>query len=102
MENIQNPPSPGKDGPPVPRDLPDQQATDEPDPWDLEEGAGESDAERESEGTSRQGGGDGREADGRDVPETDEAGTGRAGQGEAPRSRPASGSDDPEPEEPTA
>ncbi|GAA3114322.1 hypothetical protein ACFQ0X_42160 [Streptomyces rectiviolaceus] len=32
------PASPGEDSTPVPRDPPDQQATDEQDPWDLDVG----------------------------------------------------------------
>ncbi|MFH8562218.1 hypothetical protein [Streptomyces sp. NPDC017988] len=79
-----NPPSPGQDGPPVPRDLPDQQASDERDPWEVDEKAS-------TTGNSPD------DAD-EDVPDTDEAGTGRRGSAEAETSP----TEDPEPQEPTA
>ncbi|MCF3118361.1 hypothetical protein IPZ68_01350 [Streptomyces arenae] len=62
--NEQNPPSVGQDGDPVPRDLPDQQASEGDDPWDLDE-----------ETTTT---GNAPDADD-DVPDTSEAGTGRRG-----------------------
>ncbi|MVO85714.1 hypothetical protein GPA10_13345 [Streptomyces sp. p1417] len=77
----QNPPSVGEDGPPVPRDLPDQQAQDGEDPWDPDD---------ESETT-----GNAPDTDD-DVPDTDEAGTGRRG---APHAH-GPGPDRPVPDEP--
>ncbi|MFD6497106.1 hypothetical protein [Streptomyces sp. NPDC060188] len=63
------PQAPGESAHPIPRDMPDQQARQGDDPWDVVSGA------------------DGREAGGdesaTDVPDTDEAGTARQG---APRS----------------
>lgn len=70
------------DADPVPRDRPDQQASDEPDRWDLPE-----DRERSS----------GADASGEDVPDMDEAGAGRRG-------APGSGGEHPDrpvPEEPS-
>ncbi|MEV2256020.1 hypothetical protein AB0I94_36620 [Streptomyces sp. NPDC050147] len=64
------PASPGEDGTtPVPRDLPDQQATDEPDAWDLDvsKAAEDADAER----------GDGHGDKAAEVPDTNEGGTAR-------------------------
>ncbi|MFK4103305.1 hypothetical protein ACI2L1_25150 [Streptomyces sp. NPDC019531] len=62
---------PGENGDPVPRDLPDQQAGEGEDPWELDNGPG----------------GPGEDTPGsdepEDVPDTDEAGTSRQG---APRS----------------
>lgn len=44
------PASPGEDGTtPVPRDLPDQQATDEPDAWDLDVSKAAEDADADAE-----------------------------------------------------
>ncbi|TFV31398.1 hypothetical protein E4K10_02690 [Streptomyces sp. T1317-0309] len=61
---------PGERSGPIPRDMPDQQAREEEDPWDARPGRGPGkNAEDER-------------AD--DVPDTDEAGTGRRG---GPRSR---------------
>jgi hypothetical protein len=60
--------APGENGDPVPRDLPDQQAGEGEDPWEV------ADVPDEKTGTE-----DEPEA----VPDTDEAGTGRQG---APRS----------------
>ena len=60
--------APGENGDPVPRDLPDQQAGEGEDPWEV------ADVPDEKTGT-----GDEPEA----VPDTDEAGTSRQG---APRS----------------
>lgn len=79
-----NPPSPGQDGKPVPRDLPDQQASDEPDPWEADE-------KTSTTGNAPEDADD-------DVPDTDEAGTGRRGSAETETSP----TDDPEPQEPTA
>ncbi|MBN0042688.1 hypothetical protein JS756_00885 [Streptomyces actuosus] len=56
------PHDPGSSGTPVPRDLPDQQATDGDDPWDV----------------AQQHTGETPETD-EGVPDTDEAGTGRRG-----------------------
>ncbi|MFE0178440.1 hypothetical protein ACFWZ2_39640 [Streptomyces sp. NPDC059002] len=75
-----NPPSPGRDGAPLPRDLPDQQASDGPDPWDVDE---------ETAAT-----GNAPDSDD-DVPDTDEGGTGRRG---TPHPD-ASGAGGPQPEE---
>ncbi|MFD8031498.1 hypothetical protein ACFV3F_22675 [Streptomyces sp. NPDC059717] len=69
---------PGERSGPIPRDMPDQQAREEEDPWDA-----------------RPGRGPGKSAD--DVPDTDEAGTGRRG---GPRSRTVH-PDHPEPDEPS-
>ena len=75
----------GEDETPVPRDLPDQQASDEEDHWDLDDDATTT--------------GDGPDEDGPDddVPDTDEAGTG-------PRGAPHADSeqhDQPVPDEPS-
>ncbi|MFC9076192.1 hypothetical protein ACFTY7_03910 [Streptomyces sp. NPDC057062] len=74
---------PGERSGPIPRDMPDQQAGEEEDPWDARPGRGSGkNAEDER-------------AD--DVPDTDEAGTGRRG-------GPRSGTihpDHPEPDEPS-
>ncbi|MEU2898097.1 hypothetical protein ABZ690_18780 [Streptomyces sp. NPDC006967] len=82
---------PGENGAAVPRDLPDQQAGPDEDPWEVAPAA----AERESEKKA----GESDEAESApDVPDTDEAGTGRQG---APHS--ASGNpEQPVPEEPSA
>ncbi|WP_149823808.1 hypothetical protein [Streptomyces tailanensis] len=75
---------PGENGDPVPRDLPDQQANEGEDPWEV---------------ASTQGS-DGEEEDGEpatDVPDTDEAGTGRQG---APQSG-AVNPEQPVPDEPS-
>ncbi|WP_338894587.1 hypothetical protein WBG99_01840 [Streptomyces sp. TG1A-60] len=55
---------PGEHGDPVPRDLPDQQANEGEDPWEVAptRAADEDDEDRDD-----------------DVPDTDEAGTGRQG-----------------------
>lgn len=80
-EEAQNPESRQK---PVPRDLPDQQAGAEEDPWEVEDNP--ADDTRAPERPDPE------------VPDTDEAGTGRRG---APNS--GSGrSDHPVPDEPTA
>ena len=62
---------PGENGDPVPRDLPDQQAGEGEDPWDVATVPGEGEPGPEETGPSD------------DVPDTDEAGTSRQG---APRS----------------
>ncbi|MWA15930.1 hypothetical protein [Streptomyces sp. BA2] len=68
------PASPGEDGStPVPRDPPDQQATDEPDAWDL-------DVDKAAE-----------------VPDTDEGGTARRGESRSLESHP----EKPVPDEPS-
>ncbi|MEU1131961.1 hypothetical protein ABZ383_19220 [Streptomyces sp. NPDC005900] len=80
-----NPASPGEDGPPIPRDLPDQQASDDSnDPWEL-------DIEVAAPGDEEKGADD-------DVPDTDEAGTDRRDTSDDDVSL----SEDPPPEEPTA
>jgi hypothetical protein len=69
--------TPGQTAEPIPRDMPDQQAAEGEDPWDI----GPVDDSGETE----------------DVPDTDEAGTGRQG-----TRQPDTGhSDRPRPEEPT-
>ncbi|MFJ9147708.1 hypothetical protein ACIRP7_06465 [Streptomyces sp. NPDC102270] len=55
---------PGENGDPVPRDLPDQQAGEGEDPWEVATVPGGEPGTDESE----------------DVPDTDEAGTGRQGE----------------------
>lgn len=83
---------------PIPRDLPDQQATPDEDPWDAVDApkqwtAGET---PESEDSGAQGSGD--MLPDPEIPDTDEAGTGRRG-------APHSGSPRPEhpvPDEPSA
>ncbi|MFJ4621772.1 hypothetical protein [Streptomyces sp. NPDC088812] len=72
---------PGENGPPVPRDLPDQQASEGEDPWEVAPG--------EDEGTD--------EESAADVPDTDEAGTGRKGAPRAATVHP----EHPVPDEPT-
>lgn len=82
---------PGENGAAVPRDLPDQQAGPDEDPWEVAPAA----AERESE---KKAGESDKAESAPDVPDTDEAGTGRQG-------APHSASGDPEqpvPEEPSA
>ncbi|WP_053848299.1 hypothetical protein [Streptomyces sp. NRRL B-24085] len=54
---------PGENGDPIPRDLPDQQAGEGEDPWEV---AGVPDGEPGAD-------------ESQDVPDTDEAGTGRQG-----------------------
>ena len=54
---------PGENGDPIPRDLPDQQAHEGEDPWDV--GSASDGADEDEPAT--------------DVPDTDEAGTGRRG-----------------------
>ncbi|MEV3958088.1 hypothetical protein [Streptomyces albogriseolus] len=63
---------PGENGVGVPRDLPDQQAGPDEDPWEVAPAAAERESERKAEES------DGPESD-EDVPDTDEAGTGRQG-----------------------
>ncbi|MFJ7073968.1 hypothetical protein [Streptomyces sp. NPDC098781] len=72
--------APGETPEPVPRDLPDQQATGGEDPWEVPVGP--------TDGAT--------EAD--DVPDTDEAGTGRQGSSRSDTVHP----EHPAPEEPTA
>ncbi|MGW7271690.1 hypothetical protein ACWGH5_14305 [Streptomyces sp. NPDC054864] len=91
------PASPGEDGStPVPRDPPDQQATDEPDAWDLDVGkvAAENDDGTDS---SSDGNGDGESGVSTDVPRTDEGGTARRGESRALESHP----EKPVPDEPS-
>ncbi|MEV5333199.1 hypothetical protein [Streptomyces werraensis] len=63
---------PGENGVGIPRDLPDQQAGPDEDPWEVAPAAAERESERKAEES------DGPEAE-EDVPDTDEAGTGRQG-----------------------
>ncbi|MFI0503970.1 hypothetical protein ACH3WN_14100 [Streptomyces albogriseolus] len=63
---------PGENGVGVPRDMPDQQAGPDEDPWEVAPAAAEQESERKA------GESDGPES-GEDVPDTDEAGTGRQG-----------------------
>ncbi|MER6981098.1 hypothetical protein [Streptomyces carpinensis] len=58
--------APGENAPPVPRDMPDQQARTGEDPWEVAESSPRRSARNEP-GTDE------------DVPDTDEAGTGRQG-----------------------
>ncbi|MFF5362836.1 hypothetical protein ACFY4I_26175 [Streptomyces scabiei] len=60
---------PGEHPDPVPRDMPDQQAHEGDDPWEVAAG--------HAGGDERDEGGAGEDAD---VPDTDEAGTGRRGE----------------------
>lgn len=70
----QIPASPGEDGTtPVPRDLPDQQATDEPDAWDLDVSKAAEDADADAE----------RGDKAAEVPDTSEGGTARRGESRA-------------------
>ncbi|MFF0011153.1 hypothetical protein [Streptomyces sp. NPDC005374] len=78
---------PGENGTPVPRDLPDQQAHEGDDPWEVGEGRAQGNTVDTTEATV---------AD-EDVPPTDEAGTGRQGSPQ-PDTVPV---EDPEPEEPS-
>ncbi|MFE7815401.1 hypothetical protein ACFU5P_26355 [Streptomyces sp. NPDC057433] len=80
---------PGENGQGVPRDLPDQQAGEGEDPWEVAPGVDEDASEEtgDDSGESRP-----------DVPDTDEAGTGRRG---APHSASAD-PDQPVPDEPSA
>jgi hypothetical protein len=63
---------PGRGTEPVSRDLPDQQASEEEDPWDVPTGPSGPESTHRTEG----------DAGATDVPDTDEAGTARRG---APR-----------------
>ncbi|MEU4041439.1 hypothetical protein ACK389_11835 [Streptomyces antibioticus] len=75
----------GEQGPPVPRDLPDQQAGAGDDPWDVDESdPTEPDADAEPDAADP------------DTPDTDEAGTGRRGAPHASGVRPGQ----PVPDEP--
>ncbi|WP_327342165.1 hypothetical protein [Streptomyces europaeiscabiei] len=60
--------SPGEHGDPVPRDLPDQQANEAEDPWDVAPTRATGDEQDEDAA-----------GEATDVPDTDEAGTGRQG-----------------------
>ncbi|MFF9118902.1 hypothetical protein ACF09Y_25465 [Streptomyces massasporeus] len=83
---------PGENGDPIPRDMPDQQADDGEDPWEVAprfSGTGGNDTRKSDEETDEP-------AD--DVPDTDEAGTGRQG---APRSG-REQTEHPVPDEPSA
>lgn len=86
----QIPASPGEDGStPVPRDLPDQQATGEPDAWDLDVS--------KADGGDDGDGGDGDSGKAAEVPDTNEGGTARRGESRALESHP----EKPVPDEPT-
>ncbi|MFF6782877.1 hypothetical protein [Streptomyces sp. NPDC012510] len=80
---------PGEHGDPVPRDLPDQQADESEDPWEVAPTRATHDEEHEDAATDT--------ADAEDVPDTDEAGTGRQG---APKSA-AANPEQPVPDEPS-
>ncbi|GAA2259538.1 MULTISPECIES: hypothetical protein [Streptomyces] len=83
---------PGENGEPIPRDMPDQQADDGEDPWEVAPrftGTGAKDGRRSDDETDEPAG---------DVPDTDEAGTGRQG---APRSGTVQ-TEHPVPDEPSA
>ncbi|MER5748703.1 hypothetical protein [Streptomyces sp. NPDC002088] len=73
----QRPEERGESGPPVPRDLPDQQAREGEDPWEASP--------------------EGAQAEQPDVPDTDEAGTGRRGEPQSANVHP----EHPTPDEPT-
>ncbi|MFD3501338.1 hypothetical protein ACFWWT_33195 [Streptomyces sp. NPDC058676] len=85
---------PGENGAPLPRDLPDQQAHDGEDPWEVGAGRARGDTLDTDEAA------DAAESDEptADVPDTDESGTGRRG---APRSG-AVHPEHPVPDEPSA
>ncbi|MEV0634857.1 hypothetical protein AB0I77_07790 [Streptomyces sp. NPDC050619] len=59
--------TPGENGDPVPRDLPDQQVSPGEDPWEVAPAEAEGGVAEESDETAAE------------VPDTDEAGTGRQG-----------------------
>ncbi|GGQ48068.1 hypothetical protein OIE82_02375 [Streptomyces althioticus] len=63
---------PGENGVGVPRDLPDQQAGPDEDPWEVAPAAAERESERKAEESEDQ-------KSEENVPDTDEAGTGRQG-----------------------
>ncbi|MDQ0584931.1 hypothetical protein [Streptomyces rishiriensis] len=90
---VQRPESPGENGTPIPRDLPDQQADGGEDPWDI--GSPEQADGSGGSGGSDESGGDVENAP--DVPDTDEAGTGRQGAPSAGSGQ----SDHPLPDEPS-
>ncbi|ANS69896.1 hypothetical protein SLINC_7672 [Streptomyces lincolnensis] len=96
---------PGENGAPIPRDLPDQQAHDGEDPWEVGDGRAQGDTVDSTEAadtTAAERAGDsepeGTEDADADVPDTDESGTGRRG---APRSG-AVHEEHPVPDEPSA
>lgn len=83
------PASPGEDGTtPVPRDPPDQQATDEPDAWDLDVGKAVENAEADADADSDKAA---------EVPDTNEGGTARRGESRALESH----AEEPVPDEPS-
>ncbi|MDT6983342.1 hypothetical protein ACFSUJ_31615 [Streptomyces lusitanus] len=67
---------PGENGAGVPRDMPDQQAGPDEDPWEVAPAAAERESERKAEEPDGEPDGD---ESAEDVPDTDEAGTGRQG-----------------------
>ncbi|MEW1682248.1 hypothetical protein [Streptomyces sp. NPDC093594] len=69
---------PGENGVGIPRDLPDQQAGPDEDPWEVAPAAAERESERKAEEAKGLDPDDDGEDD-EDVPDTDEAGTGRQG-----------------------
>jgi hypothetical protein len=94
---------PGENGVPVPRDLPDQQAHEGEDPWEVGAGRGQGDTVDTTEAAEAAGAEESAESDesaepAADVPDTDESGTGRRG---APRSG-AVNPEHPVPDEPSA
>ncbi|MGW5736807.1 MULTISPECIES: hypothetical protein [Streptomyces] len=97
MSDDRIPASPGEDGStPIPRDLPDQQATGEPDAWDLDVGQADDNAKSNSNSNSKS---DGKPDSGEaaKVPDTDEGGTARRGESRAMESHP----EKPVPDEPS-
>ncbi|MEV6961160.1 hypothetical protein AB0M97_18565 [Streptomyces sp. NPDC051207] len=77
-------------GEPIPRDMPDQQADADEDPWEVPAGPpGHTAADKADEGEETSSG---------DVPDTDEAGTGREGTPQQSGSNP----EQPVPDEPSA
>jgi hypothetical protein len=81
---------PGENGTPVPRDLPDQQAHEGDDPWEVGEGRARGNTVDTTETEAAEGGEE-------DVPPTDEAGTGRQGSSQSDTVHP----EHPDPEEPS-
>lgn len=88
---------PGENGSPIPRDLPDQQAHDGEDPWEVGDGRAQGDTVDTTEAADAAASEDAEGSDA-DVPDTDESGTGRRG---APRSG-AVHPEHPVPDEPSA
>ncbi|MFC8128261.1 hypothetical protein [Streptomyces sp. NPDC057302] len=82
------PAAPGEDGTtPVPRDPPDQQATGEPDAWDLDVAKADADSGKKADAPDTKA----------DVPDTDEGGAARRGESQALESH----AEKPVPDEPS-